>query len=63
MPAPGTIVDISEFIRAYDERNVSYWINGPVLILEANEYDVTLLVDDLVLYTSSNSHVFDQLEV
>jgi len=63
MPAPGTIVNIAEFIRAYDEKNVSYWIDGPVLILEVNEYDVTLLVDDLVLYTSSNSHVFDQLEV
>ena len=63
MPAPGTIVNITEYVRAFDDRNVSYWIAGPALVLGINEYDVTLFVDDLILYTSSNSHVFDHLEV
>ena len=49
---PGEILDIKTPIRAYDEFQASYWADGPILILESNEYDVTFLCMSKVLYSS-----------
>lgn len=48
----GAILDVSTHIKAWDEKQTSYWVDGPVLILDTNEYDVTFLSGDTVLYSS-----------
>ena len=49
---PGQVLNISEHIRSFDESSVSYWVNGPILVLGVNKYDVTFLSCGKVLYAS-----------
>jgi len=49
---PGKILNIAVPVRAYDELNDNYWAEGLVLILDVNEYDVTFLCGNKVLYSS-----------
>lgn len=63
MPAPGTIVGLTEHIRAFDDAGRSYWASGPALILSYDEYDVVFLMFGQVLYSDANNHVWDCLEV
>ena len=48
----GELINIKTHIRSFDERNVSYWLEGPALILDTNDHDVTLFSSGKVLYTS-----------
>ena len=49
---PGKILNLEVPIKAYDDIQRSYWVTGPILVLETNEYDLTFLTNDVVLYTS-----------
>ncbi len=48
----GNLLEIECPIRAYDEQHTEYWLDGPVLVLDTNQYDVTLLSGETVLYSS-----------
>ena len=50
--SPGQIINVQTHIRAFDEEQVSYLVDGPILVLCTNKYDVTFLSGERVLYTS-----------
>lgn len=59
---PGQILEIEVPIRAYDEKQVSYLVDGPILVLDTNPYDLTFLSAGTVLY-SSHQEISVELEL
>ena len=49
---PGQLLDIQGNLRAYDDSHATYWVQGPILVLDSNEYDITYLCGHHVLYSS-----------
>ena len=48
----GQLINIKTHIRSFDDLQTSYWLEGPALVLDTNDHDVTLFSSGKVLYTS-----------
>jgi hypothetical protein len=60
----GQIINVSVPVRFFNDTGSTYWGTGNALVLDTNEYDVTLLFGEDVLYASwdSLSYVIEDIE-
>jgi len=56
---PGDLISFMSPVRAFDDENTTYWVTDPALVLEQDDYDVTLLSFGKVLYTSTATCILE----